>query len=263
MTKVEFAEKIKKNEIFFNLDSSDMETVVEAGFSIMNRELERLLEENFPYSPNQPCLRVDYLHIEKDGSVYEVIYGVDIVKKSHEPKSKVPLTYMVGFTDKMLAAVATDLKQVEPLEIFHTFVKSYQNQSDDEYIDMPMEEIATLLDKGSCEKPGIVAFIGSTVINMPDYSDKPYTSEEIQGKIKDYQGSALLTAPNINSETILHANAFMDNLINRSARATSKSIADIGMMKEQAISYGIKAASSKVMEIQIQSSPLSNMAGMF
>ncbi|MEX6205044.1 hypothetical protein AB6G29_23780 [Providencia hangzhouensis] len=43
-----------------------------------------------------------------------------------------------------------------------------------------------------------------------------------------------------------------------------QSIAQIGMMKEQAISYpGIKAASSKVMEIQIQSSPLSNMAGMF
>ncbi|MEX6205043.1 hypothetical protein AB6G29_23775 [Providencia hangzhouensis] len=52
-----------------------------------------------------------YLHIEKDGSVYEVIYGADMVKKSHESKSKLPLTYMVGFTDKMLAAVATDLNK--------------------------------------------------------------------------------------------------------------------------------------------------------
>lgn len=262
MEKEDFIKKLNKIDGFLSVKPNEVDSVVEVGLSVMKDEFARLLEEKFPYSSNSSCLRIVYIKINGEDSVYELIYAADMVKNNHVSLAKTPLTYMVGFTDKMLVAAASDVNIVEPIVMFENFIKSYHKQSDEEFLDMPLSDIAYLIKHGNAEKSNINGVKGEIEINMIDY-DKDYTSEEILRKIKDCQGSCLLTASNIDMDTVLHANAFMDNIINRSAKLTSKSIAEIGMMKEQALSYGLNASSSKIMELQIQDSPLSGLAGMF
>nr|WP_181374670.1 hypothetical protein [Pectobacterium carotovorum]AKG47502.1 hypothetical protein pA_00062 [Pectobacterium carotovorum] len=263
MEREKFIEKLSKIDGFLSVRSQQVELVVETGISVYKTELARLLDEKFLYAPNTPCLRIDYIRINSDDCVFELIYACDLVKEHHVSQSKTPITYMVGFADRMLVAAASDNNILEPITMFDNFLHAYQKQSDDEFIGMPISDLAYAINHGVVEKAGIFGTKGSITIDMLDYSKYENSSSEISTMIKDMQGGILLTAPNIRADTILHANAFMDNIINRSAKTTAQSIAEIGMMKEQALSYGLNASSSKIMELQIMDSPLSGMAGMF
>ncbi|KLU17172.1 MULTISPECIES: hypothetical protein [Xenorhabdus] len=260
MNKSVYLEKIESLEGFSTIKNDERQSVIDAGMDAMEHEFNRLTAEKFPYSPNAPCLEIHHIHTSDDGVSYDLVYMKDMARI----KTDKPVTYMIGFNDHALVATVSDLEQKKVSEMFDLFVKAYRQQSDEEFIDLPLSVFAKAVQQREAYKSEKhVVLYRKAIANMPDYSNIKGSSNEALTFIKDYQGAEIL--PNLSSaiEIVLHANAFADNVINRSARLTSNAIAEVGMMKEQAVAYGLKTASSKIAEIQLRGSKLAGMAGMF
>ncbi|KMJ45156.1 hypothetical protein AB204_10705 [Xenorhabdus khoisanae] len=260
MNKSVYLEKIESLEGFSTVKNDERQSVIDVGMEAMTNEFNRLTAEKFPYAPNGPCLEIHHIHTNDDGISYDLVYMRDIARS----KTGKPASYMIGFNDRALVATASDLEQKTPLEMFDLFTKAYQQQSDEEFIDMPLSVFVKAIQQGKVDKSEkYVTLYRKAIVNMPDYSEIKGSSSEVLNFIKDRQGAEIL--PNLGSgvEIVLHANAFTDNVINRPARLTSNAIAEVGMMKEQALAFGLKAASSRIADIQLRGSKLAGMAGMF
>lgn len=260
MDKAKLIKKIHELSGFGSLTPEEKEDVESSGISTAENEFKRLTNETFHYTPDAPCLEAMIIRIEDDG-IHELIYFADLVKPDFSGTLSKPVCYMIGYSDMMFVAAATSDVLKTPAEMFDIFLKSYQKQSDDEFIGIPVADFMTVLKAG--EVPDQID--GSScrvVIGMPDYPNMVGDSGEIQKQIKDSQGAEMMIS-GIDTDCLHRANTFADNVINRSAWLISKSYAEMGMMGEQAISHGYNAASSKVTQIQISGSSLAGMAGMF
>ncbi|PHM69567.1 hypothetical protein [Xenorhabdus sp. KJ12.1] len=256
MNKSVYLKKIESIEGFGAVKSNEKQSVIDAGMEAMTNEFERLTAEKFPYSPNTPCLEIHHIHTNDDGVSYDLIYMKDIARN----KTDKPVTYMIGFNDRALVATVSNLEQKTVSEMFDLFTKAYRHQSDEEFIELPLSLFAKAVQREEADESVLYR---KAIANMPDYRDIKGSSNEVLNFIKDRQGAEILPNLSAGIEIVLHANAFADNVINRSARLTSNAIAEVGMMKEQALSFGLKAASSKIAEIQLRGSKLAGMAGMF
>lgn len=252
MKKETFVEKIGEIEGFLRLGESEKQEIVDCGLDGKQAEFSRLTEETFVYEAGKPCLEVCHALVKTHDAVYDLVYFRDLSKVS----SKTPKTYMVGFNDRALSTVVSMMEDKTMAEMFDHFVTAYQDQSDEEFIDMPIPELSKILQT---QKSG---FLGVTV-PMPNYSEFKGSSNEVISQIKDIQGRVLLPALGGVIDAVLHANAFCDNVVNRSARLIGNAMAEIGMIDEQSVSYGLKAAKGKLYEIQMRGSKLAGLAGMF
>lgn len=256
MDKAKLIKKIHALSGFGSLKPEEKEDVESIGVSIAEREFQRLTNETFHYAPNETCLEAMIVRIEDDG-VHELVYFADLVKPDFSGTLSKPVCYMIGYSDLMFVAAATSDVFKTPAEMFDIFLKSYQKQSDDEFIGMPISDFQVYVRHGVGS--GKSCHVG---ISMPDYTNMVGDSDEIKKQIKDLQGAQMMGL-GIDTDCLSRANTFADNVINRSAWLISKSYAEMGMMGEQAISHGYNAASSKVTQIQISGSSLAGMAGMF
>ncbi|MCU6236740.1 hypothetical protein KWH75_06615 [Morganella morganii] len=260
MDKAKLIRKIHEISGFGSLTPEEKKDVELSGLSIAEREFERLTNETFHYAPDSPCLEAMIMRIEDEG-VHELIYFADLVKPDFSGTLSNPVCYMIGYSDMMFVAAATSDVLKTPAEMFDIYLTSYQKQSDDEFIGMPVVDFMTVIKAGEVPDQ-IDGNRYRVVIGMPDYPNLVGDSGEIQKQIKDAQGAELMVS-GIDIDCLHRANTFADNVINRSARMISKSYAEMGMMGEQALSHGFNSASAKVTQIQISGSALAGMAGMF
>ncbi|PHM52374.1 hypothetical protein [Xenorhabdus hominickii] len=260
MDKSVFLKKVESLDGFISIKQDQQQEVISVGSSEMEKEFERLTNETFLYEAGKPCLRVIHVHLNDGDAEYDLIYFHDLVLG----KSKSPITYMIGFNDRALSATVSDAEHKTPAQMFDQFIKAYQGQSDEEFIDMPLTELAKALQSETIDADKYVsAFYTVVSVPMPEYSKMKGDSTTVLQAIKDIQGQTLIPALGSALDIVIHANAFCDNVINRSARLTSNATAEIGMMGEQAVSYGLKAASAQIADIQMRGSKLAGMAGMF
>ncbi|CDL81088.1 hypothetical protein [Xenorhabdus szentirmaii] len=263
-----FIEKIKALDGFNGVETDEQPDIISTGIETMEREFERLTSETFFYSPDKVCLEIQHIRLRDSDSLFDLVYMIDFIKKSAKLKVRTPLTYMIGFCDNMLVAVTSDFDSKPPLKVFDSFTREYRKQSDEEFIGMPMAEFHAVLHENKLpENSGFASlellFNNKVSATMPDYHTVKGESGDVLRHIKDHQGVQIMTQLNSGLDLIQLANSFADNIINRSARLTSQAVAEMGMMKEQAISYGLKAASSSIADIQLRGSKLAGMAGMF
>ncbi|MDE9494548.1 hypothetical protein [Xenorhabdus bovienii] len=260
MDKSVFLKKMESLDGFLTIKQDQQQEVIDAGLLVMEREFERLTNETFLYEAGKPCLNVIHIHLNNSDAEYDLIYFHDLARG----KAKSPITYMIGFNDRALSATVSDTEHKTPTQMFDQFVKAYQGQSDEEFIDMPLSELAKALQSETINAEKYVsAFYTVVSVPMPEYSEMKGGSTAVLQAIKDIQGRTLIPALGTALDIVILANSFCDNVINRSARITSNATAEIGMMGEQALSYGLKAASTQIADIQIRGSKLAGMAGMF
>ncbi|KAA8713022.1 hypothetical protein L9H26_19175 [Morganella psychrotolerans] len=260
MDKAKLIKKVHELSGFGSLTPEEKEDVESSAILTAENEFKRLTNEMFHYTPDAPCLDARIFRIEDDG-IHELIYFADLVKPDFSGTLSKPICYMIGYSDMMFVAAATSDVFKTPAEMFDIFLKSYQKQSDDEFIGIPVVEFMAVIKAGEVSDR-IDRSCCRVVIGMPDYPRMVGNSSEIQKQIKDSQGAEMMVS-GIDTACLQRANTFADNVINRSAWLISKSYAEMGMMGEQAVSHGYNAASAKVTQIQISGSALAGMAGMF